>query len=105
MKNLTDECFVLRTDEGRYFYRFGNKSRVMTAYTLAGAKMFSADDKTKIEAVENKLHQKGKNFERVTISSIEGLVRGLISDFPPFASSVKTLLPSIWVGLEKNGEV
>ncbi|EGU37072.1 hypothetical protein [Vibrio scophthalmi] len=57
---------------GRYFYDFGVKGQVKTAYSIAGAQMFI--DSCSLNAVLNKLDEKRKSY---TVEQIELLeVRG-----------------------------
>lgn len=76
----------------------------MTAYMLPAAMMFRTDDETKVLAVEAKLEKRGKHFERVLISSMSNFVKNIVSDYPPNARSLRTILFTTHVGLSRFGE-
>lgn len=46
----------------RYFYKFGKKGQVLTAWTLAGAKLFQEFDRIDLERAKDRLREKSKRF-------------------------------------------
>lgn len=48
----------------RYFYRFGKNGRVLTAWSLAGAKLFQMCD---FEEIYHKIQSSGKQVRAISI--------------------------------------
>lgn len=64
---------VLTPSGRRYFYGFGNKGQLQTAWSLAGAKLFGAWQAEEVKKAERQIEAKGyRRIERVTIGPVEG---------------------------------
>ena len=55
---------------GRYFRGFGRNGRLLTAWSLAGARLFAAWRPEEIEEVERRLRAKGYEPVRYRVSSV-----------------------------------
>ncbi len=74
IRNLIEgaHALVIRFENGRYFSEFG-PARMVTAWSICGAKLFGAGDTFTIGKVEKRLEKLGKEWTRVRVRCVEDL--------------------------------
>lgn len=68
-----NQAIALKTNRGRWFYGYGKKKQVKTAFTLAGGRLFSLDkgkSQRELEQAENRMKAKGYKPTRVIIGEL-----------------------------------
>lgn len=83
---------VIVMGNGRFFSRFGKKKRVLTAHTLAGAKLFQ--DEQSAKAITDKLGLIGKFFLLSQISFFDNFIHQKIEEHPVEAEEMESKLNS-----------
>ena len=72
--NRADIAIAIKIDE-RFFYGFGKSGRVITAWSLAGAKLFGYWHDEDICHIEKRLEAKGKKHHRILVAVQDGDVQ------------------------------
>lgn len=67
IRNGRKQAYAIRIN-GRFFYEISRTNRVMTAWSLAGARLFLHHGD--IDTVCAKLEKRGKQFEVVTVELV-----------------------------------
>lgn len=68
--NYTIQAIALRTSAGRWFHNQSKKGRICTAWSLAGARLFSDVSRADLEKAETALKRKGHKPRRVIVGEL-----------------------------------